>query len=93
MKINKTLTTLVILQNLLEQKYIEKIKYLIECNDVYEQLSKMKEIVIKNEELRKLVNSLFLSFYFGDQSVDTLPNEMKYEIARQFVLELEQNVE
>ena len=87
-KNDPTLTTLNISYNYLgpEEKYI---KYLVECNSVYQQLEKLGKIIIRDENLKALINSLFLSLSLSQFS---LPNELRYEIAKEFILELKQNV-
>ena len=90
LRVNNTLTFLDISWYNLEPEEEEKtIKYLVECNSVYQQLEKLGKVVIKDEKMRRLINSLFFSFSIGKFS---LPNELRYEIAKEFILELKENV-
>ena len=63
-----------------------QLKYLVECNIIYQQLNKMGDVVTENETLRKLINSLFLSLSLEGTSL--LPSELRYELAKQFIIEL-----
>jgi len=70
----------------------KKLEYYLDINDTYRQLKKGGEVIIENNELRELVNSLFLSFSVRNAATgkmtDIIPPELKYEIAKNFVLEL-----
>jgi len=84
------LITLDISWNNLGSEQETQLDYLIECNSVYQQLEKLGKIVIQDEKLKALINSLFLSLSVSQFS---LSNELRYEIAKNFFLELKQNVE
>jgi hypothetical protein len=63
-----------------------QLNYLIECNVIYQQLDKMGDVVTKNKILRESINSLFLSLSLEGTSL--LPSELRYEIAKHFIIEL-----
>lgn len=69
---------------------IWEIRYLIKCNKIYEQLDKMNIIFIQDDEIRKIINNLFLCFLFGNQGI-RIPSELRNEIAKQFIIKLKQN--
>jgi len=90
---NDTLQELVFQSGMPSRREKEtKLEYYLAINDVYRQLKKGGEVIIENNELRELVNSLFLSFSVRNAATgkmtDIIPPELKYEIAKNFVLEL-----
>jgi len=64
---------------------------LIDCNDLYQQLDKTICFNIKGKELKISIYTLFMALKYS-QIGCMLPNEMRYEIMKQYVIELKQSI-
>lgn len=90
LKFNDTLTTLHIDES--GSNVARRVEYVIECNNVYQQLNNMGEVIIGNENLRSKVDALFIGLSVADGTLFELPIELKYVTAKQFVTELKHGV-
>lgn len=77
-------------KNLAWERSIEGLKFLTECNDVHRQMYSCAEVVVNDEDMRNGLDALFKSVMYGVLGPREIPPEMRYEVAKRYVLEIKQ---